>query len=123
MREIIFPREIEAVQCTPAQISPKDCIGILMVNEFGVRILTFLKAQNLSDTLDIKKIVWLLYPEHNFPNMLLFQEHGLRVTDFFQGKRLGYNRFYHTLLNALDQIIEYLRFKNCAPKEAEIFQI
>ena len=52
---------------------------------------------------DIKKIVWLLYPEHNFPNMLLFQEQGLGITDFFQIKQLGHNRFYNTLLNVLNQ--------------------
>ena len=52
---------------------------------------------------DIEEIVWQLYPEHNFPNMLLFQEQGLGITDFFQSKQLGHNRFYNTLLNVLNQ--------------------
>ena len=55
--------------------------------------------------------------------MLLFQEQGLGIPDFFQGKRSGHNRFYRTLLNALNQIIEHFRFKNGASQKAEIFQI
>jgi hypothetical protein len=38
VREIVFPREIEAGQSTPTQMLPRDGIGILMVNESGLII-------------------------------------------------------------------------------------
>jgi len=45
------------------------------------------KFSNRSDFTDmlemLKKIVWLFYCKHNFSNMLLFQEQGLCITDFF----------------------------------------